>query len=90
MSEYSSMAHRLQLVPATGKRAEGFNFETRLDRNATTSGSMISLDFKGIVKPTLQRIQEQYNAKARCVLFESEGGYRGMGVDGELSSARGG
>jgi kinetochore protein NDC80 len=69
-SEYMSLAHRLQLVPATGKRAEGFNFETRLDRNATTSGSMISLDFKGIVKPTLQRIQDQYNAKARFLVKE--------------------
>jgi kinetochore protein NDC80 len=70
VSEYASLAHRLQLVPATGKRAEGFNFDTRLDRNANTSGSMISLDFRGIVKPTLQRIQEQYNAKARLLVKE--------------------
>ena len=70
VSEYTSMAHRLQLVPATGKRAEGFNFETWLDRGATTSGSMISLDFKGIVKPTLQRIQEQYSAKTRSLVKE--------------------
>lgn len=70
VSQYMSLAHRLQLVPATGKRAEGFNFETKLDKNATTSGSMISLDFKGIVKSTLQRIQEQYNAKARSLVKE--------------------
>lgn len=70
VSQYLSLAHRLQLVPATGKRAEGFNFDTKLDRNATTSGSMIPLDFKGIVKPTLQRIQEQYNAKARSLVKE--------------------
>jgi kinetochore protein NDC80 len=70
ISEYTSMAHRLQLVPATGKRAEGFNFETWLDRGATTSGSMISLDFKGIVKPTLQRVQEQYSAKTRSLVKE--------------------
>ena len=65
-----SLAHRLQLVPATAKRAEGFNFETKLNRTATTSGSMITLDLKGIVKPMLQRIQEQYNAKARSLVKE--------------------
>ncbi|KAI8114340.1 hypothetical protein M9434_002466 [Picochlorum sp. BPE23] len=70
VSEYMSLAHRLQLVPATAKRAEGFNFETKLNRSATTSGSMIALDFKGIVKPMLQRIQEQYNAKARSLVKE--------------------
>lgn len=70
VSEYMSLAHKLQLVPATAKRAEGFNFDTKLDRSATTSGSMIALDFKGIVKPTLQRIQEQYNAKTRSLVKE--------------------
>jgi kinetochore protein NDC80 len=70
VSQYMSLAHRLQLVPATGKRAEGFNFETKLDRSATTSGSMVPLDFKGMVKPTLLRIQEQYNSKARSLVKE--------------------
>lgn len=70
VSQYMALAHRLQLVPATAKRAEGFNFVSKLDRNATTSGSMVALDFKGIVKPTLQRIQEQYNAKTRLLVKE--------------------
>lgn len=40
------MADRLQLIPATAKRAEGVNFEVRLDRLANTAGEMINVDLK--------------------------------------------
>lgn len=35
-----------QLIPATAKRAEGVNFEVRLDRGASTPGEMINVDLK--------------------------------------------
>ena len=65
LSEYMSIAHRLQVVPSTAKRAEGFAFEARLDRSAPTSSAMIPLDFRGIIRPVLQRIKDQYHVKAR-------------------------
>ena len=65
MAEYMMRAHKLQLIPATAKRAEGFVFEARLDRSATTGSSMVPLDFKGIVKPVLQQIRDVYSSKAR-------------------------
>lgn len=40
------MADRLQLIPASAKRAEGVNFEVRLDRLANTAGEMINVDLK--------------------------------------------
>lgn len=43
---YHSRADRLQLIPATAKRAEGVNFEVRLDRAASTPGEMINVDLK--------------------------------------------
>ncbi|KAI7842998.1 hypothetical protein COHA_003332 [Chlorella ohadii] len=62
---YHSMADRLALIPATAKRAEGVNFEVRLDRGAASAGEMINVDLKGIVKPALQRLRDSYSAKAR-------------------------
>ena len=40
------MADRLQLVPAGAKRAEGVNFEVRLDRLASSAAEMINVDLK--------------------------------------------
>ena len=43
---YHSMADRLALIPATAKRAEGVNFEVRLDRGAPSASEMINVDLK--------------------------------------------
>ena len=40
------MADRLALIPATAKRAEGVNFEVRLDRGAPSASEMINVDLK--------------------------------------------
>ena len=40
------MADRLQLIPASAKRAEGVNFEVRLDRLASSAAEMINVDLK--------------------------------------------
>ncbi|GAB4815903.1 hypothetical protein N2152v2_002949 [Parachlorella kessleri] len=62
---YHSMADRLQLIPASAKRAEGVNFDVRLDRLASSAGEMINVDLKGIIKPALQRLRDSYNGRAR-------------------------
>eukprot|EP00887_Chlorella_sp_A99_P000063 scaffold16.g63.t1 len=65
---YHSRADRLQaraLIPASAKRAEGVNFEVRLDRGAGSPGEMINVDLKGIIKPALQRLRDAYAARAR-------------------------
>ncbi len=46
MQDYHSLADRLQLIPATAKRAEGIHFEVRLDREAATASEMITVDLK--------------------------------------------
>lgn len=63
--EYHARADRLQLIPASAKRAEGVAFEVSLDRTAGTAGTMINVDLKGIIKPALQRIKDHYAARAR-------------------------
>jgi hypothetical protein len=40
------MGDRLQLIPATAKRAEGINFEVKVVRGASTAGEMINVDLK--------------------------------------------
>jgi kinetochore protein NDC80 len=65
VADYHARADRLQLVPASAKRAEGVGFEITLDRTATLASGMVNIDLKGIIKPALQRIRDHYASRAR-------------------------
>lgn len=65
VADYHARADRLQLVPASAKRAEGVGFEITLDRTATLASGMVNIDLKGIIKPALQRIIDHYASRAR-------------------------
>ena len=65
VGDYHARADRLQLVPATAKRAEGVGFEILLDRGASAASMMVTIDLKGIIKPALQRIRDHYASRAR-------------------------
>lgn len=34
MERYNKLAHRLKLIPATSKRADGTNYELRINRDS--------------------------------------------------------
>ena len=57
LQAYNSTADRLQLIPATAKRAEGAQFEARIDRTGAAASEIVSLDLKGTVKPALTRLR---------------------------------
>lgn len=44
--EYHTAADRLQLIPASAKRAAGVQFEATLDRAGTTASELINVDLK--------------------------------------------
>lgn len=57
MQAYNSSADRLQLIPATAKRAEGSQFEAHMDRSGFAPSEIVELDLKGLVKPALSRLR---------------------------------
>jgi hypothetical protein len=46
LQEYHTAADRLQLIPASAKRAAGVQFEATLDRGGTTASELINVDLK--------------------------------------------
>lgn len=46
MQEYNTAADRLQLIPATAKRAGGAQFEVRLNRAGGGAAELVNIDFK--------------------------------------------
>ena len=44
--EYHTAADRLQLIPASAKRAGGVQFEIALDRAGASAAEMVSVDVK--------------------------------------------
>lgn len=46
MVRYNHMAHRLKLVPATAKRADGVTYELRINRDASTPQELANVDLK--------------------------------------------
>ncbi|PNH01438.1 Kinetochore protein NDC80 [Tetrabaena socialis] len=61
---YNKLAHRLKLVPATSKRADGTNYDLRINRDATSQADFSNLDLKGVIKPGLERLCESYRTRA--------------------------
>lgn len=57
LQAYNSTADRLQLIPATAKRAEGAPFEAQVERTGAAASEIVSLDLKGAVKPALIRLR---------------------------------
>ena len=46
MVRYNQLVHRLKLVPATAKRADGVAFELRVARDAGQPSELVNLDLK--------------------------------------------
>ena len=65
-SRYNQLAHRLKLIPASAKRADGITFELRINRlmEASTPSDLSNLDLKGVIRPALERLGEEYRIKA--------------------------
>eukprot|EP00798_Chlamydomonas_sp_ICE-L_P031181 gene31181-6325_t len=61
---YNQLAHRLKLVPASAKRADGVTYEMRINRAASTPAILSNLDLKAVIKPGLERLCERYRTKA--------------------------
>lgn len=61
---YNTAAHRLKLIPASAKRADGVTYELRLNRDASSAAELSNLDLKGVVRPGLERLCELYRTKA--------------------------
>ncbi|KAG2483652.1 hypothetical protein HYH03_017455 [Edaphochlamys debaryana] len=64
VERYNKLAHRLKLVPASSKRADGTNYELRVYRDAGSQAEFANLDLKGVVKPGLERLCEAYRTRA--------------------------
>lgn len=62
---YNTRADRLQLIPATAKRADGVTYEIHVNRGAPCASDVISVDLKAVVRPGLGRLCELYRCKAR-------------------------
>lgn len=65
---YHAAADRLQLIPATAKRAHGVGYE--IEVNGKLPGSapaeeLVSVDLKGVIKPALAALREEYVRKQR-------------------------
>jgi kinetochore protein NDC80 len=43
---YHTAADRLQLIPASAKRAAGIQYEISLDRSGTTASELVNVDLK--------------------------------------------
>jgi len=63
-SRYNQMAHRLKLVPATAKRADGVTYELHINREAASLNEFANVDLKGVIKPGLERLCDTYRTKA--------------------------
>lgn len=50
MQAYHSCADRLQLIPASAKRAKGVQFEAMLDRSGATASELINVDLKARIR----------------------------------------
>lgn len=46
LQEYHARADRLQLIPASAKRAEGIQFEIKVNRTGMTANEMVNVDLK--------------------------------------------
>lgn len=67
MQEYHARADRLLLIPATAKRAEGIQFEIKVNRAGVTANELVNVDLKATIKPALQRIRDAYVTRARLL-----------------------
>lgn len=68
--EYHARADRLLLIPATAKRAEGIQFEIKVNRAGVTANELVNVDLKATIKPALQRIRDAYVTRARLLSEE--------------------
>lgn len=64
MARYNQLAHRLKLIPSSAKRADGTTFELRIMRDAASLAEFSNLDLKGVIRPALDRLCDQYRTKA--------------------------
>eukprot|EP00891_Asterochloris_glomerata_P003608 jgi/Astpho2/3608/e_gw1.00058.8.1_t len=62
---YYTSAERLQLIPSTAKRTAGVQYELQVNRGGATATEIVSVDFKGTVKPALGRLRDNLATRAR-------------------------
>ena len=62
---YNGIADRLQLVPASSKRANGVYYELKFHPRATTPTEMVSVDLRNTIKPALVSLRETYQTRIR-------------------------
>lgn len=67
---YHSAASRLQLIPASAKRAGGVQFEAVLNRTAQSHAELVNIDLKGVVKGALVHVRDTTSARARHLAEE--------------------
>ncbi|KAK9842247.1 hypothetical protein WJX81_002558 [Elliptochloris bilobata] len=82
LQEYHTTADRLQLIPASAKRAGGVQFEIALDRAGASAAEMVSVDVKGTIKGALGRVREGAAARGR------ELGEEALALQERLDAAR--
>ena len=65
VKKYRETAEHLKLLPATAKRANGIDYDMRLNLDATSPEEMQPLDLKGFIKSALIELRESSGAKTR-------------------------
>lgn len=61
LQEYHSTADRLQLIPASAKRAGGVQFEIVLDRAGVSAAEMVSVDVKARLAAEIKLCEAWYH-----------------------------
>eukprot|EP01137_Pigoraptor_chileana_P026347 Opistho-2@7459 len=63
VNAYHKLAERLQLLPSTATNAHGVNYELHLNPHAPRPEQVLSVDLKGVVKPSLIRLKESIHTR---------------------------
>lgn len=70
VNEYTTVADSLKVIPSSTKRANGVDFQIRLDFEAKTPEDILGVDLKVAIKPKLIELQQSYSEKARNLQVE--------------------
>ncbi|CAG9464550.1 unnamed protein product [Pedinophyceae sp. YPF-701] len=64
-AQYNQLAVRLQMAPATAKRAKGQDLSMAVCRDAASPSDIVRLGIKSVVRPAVARFRDHYAAVAR-------------------------
>lgn len=76
VSEYSTMATQLQVLPRTAKHARGIDFDIHIVKDPAEGGdgagdSLLSADVKGVIKPALRELKSVFTQKMHEIRAQS-------------------